>query len=136
MSQCLFVVCCTWYFPVKDASRLTLLDPCPAEEALVSLVIKTKKSKIFLEPGPKASFSFQVVSLSDGEYVEAMHTSSQVSLLSHLVKINIFSGFLSSQVSLLSLFQYFLLTFSTQDICSTEPLAHVDFYPNGGLAQV
>ena len=28
-------VCCTWYFPVKDASRLTLLDPCPAEEALV-----------------------------------------------------------------------------------------------------
>ena len=25
---------------------------------------------------------------------------------------------------------------STQDICSTEPLAHVDFYPNGGLSQV
>jgi len=55
-------------------ARLTLLDPCPAEEALV-------------------------VSLTDGVYVEAMHTSSQ-------------------------------------DICSTEPLAHVDFYPNGGLSQV
>ena len=26
--------------------------------------------------------------------------------------------------------------FSIQDICSTEPLAHVDFYPNGGLSQV
>ena len=25
---------------------------------------------------------------------------------------------------------------SIQDICSTEPLAHVDFYPNGGLSQV
>jgi len=59
---------------LPQLARLTLLDPCPAEEALV-------------------------VSLSDGEYVEAMHTSSQ-------------------------------------DICSTEPLAHVDFYPNGGLAQV
>ena len=69
-----------WYFPVKNTSRLTLLDPCPAEEALVGLVIKTKKSKIFLEAGTEASFSFQVISLSDGEYVEAMHTSSQVSL--------------------------------------------------------
>ena len=29
------LVSCTWYFPVKDTSRLTLLDPCPAEEALV-----------------------------------------------------------------------------------------------------
>jgi len=54
--------------------RLTLLDPCPTEEALV-------------------------ISKTDGVYVEAMHTSSQ-------------------------------------DICSTEPLAHVDFYPNGGLSQV
>ena len=105
----MFVVCCPWYFPVKDTSRLTLLDPCPAEEALVGLVIKTKKSKIFLEPGTEASFSFQVISLSDGEYVEAMHTSSQVSLLSPFVKINIFSGFLSSQVSLLSLFSIFSL---------------------------
>ena len=88
---CLF---CTWYFSGSDTYRLTLLDPCPAEEALVSLVIKTKKSKIFLKPGPKASFSFQVVSLSDGEYVEAMHTSSQVNLLSHIFRK-----------------QYFLLTF-------------------------
>jgi len=55
-------------------SRLTLLDPCPAEDALV-------------------------ISLTDGVYLEAIHTSSQ-------------------------------------DICSTEPLAHVDFYPNGGLSQV
>jgi len=55
-------------------ARLTLLDPCPADEAMV-------------------------ISKTDGEYVEAMHTSSQ-------------------------------------DICSTEPLAHVDFYPNGGLSQV
>merc|ERR1712038_1559978 len=55
-------------------ARLTLLDPCPSEEAMI-------------------------ISLSDGEFVEAMHTSSQ-------------------------------------EICSTEPLAHVDFYPNGGLAQV
>jgi len=55
-------------------ARLTLLDPCPTDQA-------------------------QVISKTDGDYVEAIHTSSQ-------------------------------------GICSEQPLAHVDFYVNGGKAQV
>jgi len=53
--------------------RLTLLDPCPYSQA-------------------------NVISKTDGVFVEAIHTSSQ-------------------------------------GICSEAPLAHVDYYPNGGDAQ-
>ena len=66
---------------------------------------------------------FQVISKTDGEYVEAMHTSSQV-LQSSDFPARASSHLLSTE------------NFSIQDICSTEPLAHVDFYPNGGLSQV
>ena len=49
------------------------------------------------------------------------------------------SFYFSSRWSTPQVFPFpFLLITSilTQDICSTEPLAHVDFYPNGGLSQV
>ena len=73
-----------------------------------------------------------------------MHTSSQVGFFFiwslHQFKKKIDSSQCEVHIRWICFpsFSFLKLTLhmSTQDICSTEPLAHVDFYPNGGLSQV